>query len=209
MGNVIGPNIKRCREARAWTQERLAEIAAVNVRTVQRAERGEMIAAESLQDLAAALDVPLEMLRVDPEDMLKQAEEFAKRYKVIPLARIEHAHELKNCLTAGALQMETVALDAPQREVVAELEQALGDYLNLWRDLQPIERHRAYDDLQRPIEQLQAMGLVVAAGVEELRLRSDKTPDPWTMEVFYVMISLASDPKLAVARERKRQISFA
>lgn len=181
----------------------------MNVRTVQRAERGETIAAEFLQDLAAALDVPLEMLRVEPEEMLKQAQDFAMRYKVIPLVRIEHAHELKNCLTAGALQVESVTLDAQQREAVAELEQSLGDYLNLRRDLQPIERHRAFDDLQGPIAQLQGMGLIVAAGVEQMRLRSESIPEPWTMEVLYVMISLASDPKLAVAREKNRQISFA
>ena len=49
--------IKRWRDERAWSQEHLADVAGVGVRTVQRIEKGEGASRESLMALAAAFDV--------------------------------------------------------------------------------------------------------------------------------------------------------
>lgn len=49
--------IRRLRERRAWSQERLAEIAGLSVRTVQRIERGESASLESRLALASAFDL--------------------------------------------------------------------------------------------------------------------------------------------------------
>jgi transcriptional regulator with XRE-family HTH domain len=48
---------------RAWSQEQLAEIAGVSPRTVQRLEQGHPAALETLKALAAAFDVPPDLLR--------------------------------------------------------------------------------------------------------------------------------------------------
>ena len=50
--------MKSARDRRALTQEALAHQARVNVRTIQRAENGEPIRHETLQDIAAVLGVP-------------------------------------------------------------------------------------------------------------------------------------------------------
>jgi transcriptional regulator with XRE-family HTH domain len=47
--------VRQARTARAWPQEQLAEAAGVSLRTVQRVERGQPCAKETLQALAAAL----------------------------------------------------------------------------------------------------------------------------------------------------------
>jgi transcriptional regulator with XRE-family HTH domain len=49
--------IRQARTARAWPQEQLAEAAGVSLRTVQRVERGDACAKDTLQALAAALDL--------------------------------------------------------------------------------------------------------------------------------------------------------
>ena len=54
--------VRRLRELRAWSQERLAEIAGLSVRTVQRVERGEGASLETRMALAAALEVELTAL---------------------------------------------------------------------------------------------------------------------------------------------------
>ena len=51
--------IRRERRTRAWSQEHLAEAAGVNLRTVQRVERGASCAGETIQSLAAALDLDM------------------------------------------------------------------------------------------------------------------------------------------------------
>jgi uncharacterized glyoxalase superfamily protein PhnB/DNA-binding XRE family transcriptional regulator len=56
-----GSRIRELRERRAWTQERLAEVAAISPRTVQRAEEGVM-AAQTLSAIASALEVDVDAL---------------------------------------------------------------------------------------------------------------------------------------------------
>ena len=51
------------REARAWTQEDLAQGAGLSARTVQRTEAGEPPSTETLRALSAAFDVHPNMLR--------------------------------------------------------------------------------------------------------------------------------------------------
>jgi transcriptional regulator with XRE-family HTH domain len=48
---------------RGWSQEQLAELAGLGVRTIQRAERGQNPSAESLKAIAAVLDVDFGALR--------------------------------------------------------------------------------------------------------------------------------------------------
>ena len=63
--DVDAGKIKRWREERHWSQEHLAELAGVGVRTVQRIETGEKAAGDSLKALAAAFNVDVMALTVD------------------------------------------------------------------------------------------------------------------------------------------------
>ena len=57
--------IKRWREERCWSQEHLAELAGIGLRTLQRIENGESASHESLKALAAAFNVDVIALTVD------------------------------------------------------------------------------------------------------------------------------------------------
>jgi transcriptional regulator with XRE-family HTH domain len=59
--------IKRWREERHWSQEHLAELAGVGLRTLQRIENGQQASAETLKALASAFQVDVIALSVDPE----------------------------------------------------------------------------------------------------------------------------------------------
>ena len=60
-------NIRRWREERHWSQEHLAELAGVGLRTLQRIENGQQASAETLKALASAFQVDVIALSVDPE----------------------------------------------------------------------------------------------------------------------------------------------
>lgn len=60
--------IKRWREERHWSQEHLAGLAGIGLRTVQRIENGEQASQESLKALAAAFNVDAIALAIDPEE---------------------------------------------------------------------------------------------------------------------------------------------
>ncbi|KGI77643.1 XRE family transcriptional regulator [Oleiagrimonas soli] len=61
-----GAKIKRWREERCWSQEHLAEAAGIGLRTVQRIENGDKASRESVMALAAAFNVDVMALTVDP-----------------------------------------------------------------------------------------------------------------------------------------------
>jgi transcriptional regulator with XRE-family HTH domain len=55
--------IQKLRLQRGWSQEQLAELTGLSVRTIQRIERGQTPSAESLKAIAAVLDVNFGALR--------------------------------------------------------------------------------------------------------------------------------------------------
>ena len=55
--------VQTLRLKNGWTQEQLATVSGVSVRTIQRIERGEAASADSLKALAAAFDVDFQALK--------------------------------------------------------------------------------------------------------------------------------------------------
>ncbi|MCR6684769.1 helix-turn-helix domain-containing protein [Pseudoxanthomonas sp.] len=62
-----GAQVRRRRDERGWSQEHLADAAGISLRTIQRIERGEKAARESVMALAAAFGVDVAALTVDVE----------------------------------------------------------------------------------------------------------------------------------------------
>jgi transcriptional regulator with XRE-family HTH domain len=62
----LKPELVRAeREKRAWTQEHVAELAGLGVRTIQRVEATGTASVESATALSAVLEIPLAALRAD------------------------------------------------------------------------------------------------------------------------------------------------
>ena len=57
--------LRELRLARQWSQDQLATLCGLNLRTIQRLESGAKISNESLRALAAVLEVPAESLLTD------------------------------------------------------------------------------------------------------------------------------------------------
>jgi transcriptional regulator with XRE-family HTH domain len=211
MDNVIGRNIRAHRERLSWTQDQLAAAADVSLRTVQRAEEGQIIAAESLQALAGALDVTQEVLRTDLDAVALEAalKETKSRYKLIPLQRVERGSDVRQFMPADAYQVDRVDVaDEAAEDTIALLEQQLKDLGDLWRDMEPVQRHEALKDVQQEIDALRSLGFVVTAGVDQMRLRPQHSEEAFTMNVLHVVVAPASEPKLFAMRDKTTQVSF-
>lgn len=61
--------LRMMRLEKAWSQEQLAEMSGLNVRTIQRIERGQKASFESLKSLAAVFDVHINELRSEAKAM--------------------------------------------------------------------------------------------------------------------------------------------
>ncbi|MEO0956627.1 MAG: helix-turn-helix transcriptional regulator [Pseudomonadota bacterium] len=64
--------IKRWREERHWSQEHVAELAGIAVRTLQRIENGDGASQDTIMALAAAFGVDAIALSIDPEAEAQQ-----------------------------------------------------------------------------------------------------------------------------------------
>ena len=73
---VDAAKIRRWREERHWSQEHLAELAGIGLRTIQRIENGEKASQESAMALAAAFGVDATTLSVDIEAEARRAAEL-------------------------------------------------------------------------------------------------------------------------------------
>ncbi|MDH7974537.1 helix-turn-helix transcriptional regulator [Sphingomonas sp. AR_OL41] len=77
--------IRRWREERHWSQEHLAAVAGIGVRTVQRIENGETATNETLMALAAAFAVDVAALTDDAATEAESRVEAIKKKKVADL----------------------------------------------------------------------------------------------------------------------------
>ncbi|WJY17354.1 helix-turn-helix domain-containing protein [Pectobacteriaceae bacterium CE90] len=71
--------IKSLRLSRAWSQEQLAELASLSVRTIQRIENGEQASLETLSAIAAALEVRVADLMENSGERHLQSEPLEQR----------------------------------------------------------------------------------------------------------------------------------
>lgn len=170
--NPIAQNIKRLREARHWSQEELAAASGVNVRTIQRAESGRPMATESLRALAAAFDTTLEALSVSGDEMLRARKDFEKRFDLIELRFVGSGSDMAEFLGLDAYYLHKQgAWDEAQANTVAEFEQNLKDYSDLWGELKPIQRRAAERDFQMLFERLLKLRVSVSMGSKTRNLR--------------------------------------
>ena len=62
--HIHSARLRELRLARQWSQEQLAQLSGLNLRTIQRLESGARVSTESLRALAAVFQVPAESLLI-------------------------------------------------------------------------------------------------------------------------------------------------
>ncbi|MGX5088809.1 helix-turn-helix domain-containing protein [Enterobacter sp. UPMP2052] len=86
---TVAEKVKVLRLKKAWSQEQLAEVASISVRTVQRTEKGQKLGLETLSALASAFDVSVSELSEEAGDAVNALNER------ISDARVQVAREMK------------------------------------------------------------------------------------------------------------------
>lgn len=82
--------MRKLRLKRAWSQEQLAQLSGLNIRTIQRIERGQKAGLESLKALAAVFEVELKELQPEEESM-NNPDKFSEEEN----RTIEHVKDIK------------------------------------------------------------------------------------------------------------------
>jgi transcriptional regulator with XRE-family HTH domain len=90
--------LRKLRLRRAWSQETLAQLSGLSVRTIQRLERGQSAGLESLQALASALEVDVSTLQPLHEEPTMTNEPKVMNEPIITSgeeAAIRHVRDIK------------------------------------------------------------------------------------------------------------------
>src|SRR5476651_336031 len=106
MGTINLRDIKNLRLERHWSQDQLAEMSGLSVRTIQRIENGENAGLESLKALAAVFE--MDIVDSDKKDEIEQAkreEAYVQRikgfYKLLLIAIFCLVYPLFDAIRSG------------------------------------------------------------------------------------------------------------
>lgn len=100
--------IRRWREERCWSQEHLADMAGISLRTVQRIENGDTVARESVLALAAAFNVDVSILMLDAKI---EAKKIVQNDKAMKNARLRFSFWISlACYLFGMILFTAISL---------------------------------------------------------------------------------------------------
>lgn len=188
--------IKVLRQASEWTQETLAELSGLTVRTIQRVERGDPSSLDTRRALARGfgsddLDVfnnPWPML--DPAKLKAQSEELERTTVVVHLTRGERSSGIRKMVEGAESsvceELGTVTQEA--REAFAYLVDNLRDYNDV-RDCYSEHDKLGFDEsLQSFLDTIAEQKAAVGVGVRRVKVRfkPDGEPVSWC-NVYFVL----------------------
>ncbi|AGW92919.1 helix-turn-helix transcriptional regulator [Cupriavidus sp. DF5525] len=194
------------RDARQWSQEQLAAISGLNVRTVQRVEHGWPAGPDTCRALASAFDfADIDALNkpfaIPPEDELKAAQEqFDQEHVTLAAIPLTTGKQLAELAQTSTMDMSELAFEMG-READKRFA-ALMEYFGNYRDGQgaytEAQKREASDTMQANIDVLKTLGVSLRYVERKVLLKGASEPDrPMPANVLYVIgFPLGKEPKL-------------
>ncbi len=150
--------VKMLRTEKSWSQDQLAMVSGISLRTVQRIEKSGNCALESKKAIASAFDIKACELDLKHENTAFSDEESKNVY-----FRIENGTKLSEII-GGACGYK-LSHDDPKSKEEAELlswsAQSIQDWGGIWSSLESGERIEAAFDLSELIKALELNGFWV------------------------------------------------
>lgn len=197
--------IKLFREMRQWSQEQLAAISGLNVRTIQRVEQGEPASLDTRRAVAQAfnfedIDALSKPYTIPTVEEIKAAKETFERENVTLTATpLTTGKQL-----AKLAESSTMDLSEPAFELTREQDEAFAaliDYFRDYRDCADLyteaQKFEIYDEIQSCIDTLRTLGVSLCSAVRKIQVKwgaeSDSKPMPATA-LYIVAFPLGKEP---------------
>ncbi|MEG3191605.1 helix-turn-helix domain-containing protein [Lysobacter sp. D1-1-M9] len=190
----VGACIRQFRELRHWSQEQLAEIAGLNVRTVQRVEQGDSASFDTRRAMARAFDLnDIDALNKPfslptAEELQAAQAQFERDHITLAVAPLTTGRQLASLITSCEMDLSEPAFELP-REAAAEFA-ALIDYYREYRDCHDLysetDKLDIYDELQQHIDALRVLGVSLCHGQRKVAVQMGSGA-PMNATVLYVV----------------------
>jgi transcriptional regulator with XRE-family HTH domain len=209
--------IRMFREMRHWSQEQLAAISGLNVRTIQRVEQGQAASFDTRRALAGAFDFEdIDALNKhfrlpSAEEMNAAKEKFDREHVTLTALPLTSGRQLAKLAECCSLDMSEPAFDLP-REAAEEFA-ALVDYFRDYRECADMyseaDKLEVFDQLQSYIDALKARGVSLRYAERKMQLKSDQSDaKPLHVTALYVVaFPLGKEPE-QFATPRAARVGF-
>lgn len=207
--------VKIYREAMEWSQETLAELSGLTVRTIQRVEAGQPSSLDTRRAIARGFQISdLDVFcKPNPfptkEELEHQKVEFDRKYLVLD-ASVVDGRKITAILSdkqgCGAISPgSTVELPNAAQDAFANILDFARDCMDV-ADVASRREMLGYgDQLETMIGELQSNGFCVCMAVRQTSITSKSWADqtPWDLEVAYLVAAPVDSPPTKIVVPRK------
>ncbi|MEE5091655.1 helix-turn-helix transcriptional regulator [Xanthomonas euvesicatoria] len=198
--------IKLFRETRHWSQEQLAEISRLNVRTIQRVEQGQAASLDTRRALAGAfefedIDALNKPFHIPTAEEIRAAQEKFDQEHVtlaaLPLTTGKHLAKLAESCT---MDISEPAFELPREadETFAALVDYFRDYRDCADDYAETQKFSVHDELQSLIDTLKTMGVSLRYAERKVQLKfgqdAGNAPMPDNL-LYLIAFPLGKEPE--------------
>jgi transcriptional regulator with XRE-family HTH domain len=188
----VSQRVKRLRIERAWSQEQLAQISGVNVRTIQRLENGAKVSMETLKAIAAGFGIDVRELTEEQTSSPK-----GKGPKVLFVPKMTSGNDLCSVIQdTDGHQFQNDELETNEEvALVGNFLQDASDSGSIWSNMEPLARVEAGYRFTNMIKELEKYGLWVFASKKKTYLHMSIGPAlPFTALVILILRN--TNPKI-------------
>lgn len=195
--------IKVLRQASAWTQETLAELSGLTVRTIQRVEKGDPSSLDTRRALARGfgyedLDVFNKPWPVcDPGTLKAASEELQRTTVIVQLTRVQSSPPIRKVVEGAesSVSEEIGAVSAEAREAFAQLVDNLRDYNDVQDCYSEHDKLRFDESLDALLTTIAKHKATVAVGKRrvQVRINPEREPVTWT-NVYFILAPRSTVP---------------
>lgn len=193
----LGLCVRLFREVRQWSQEQLAEISGLNVRTIQRVEQGQAASLDTRRAMARAfefedVDVLNKPFAIPTEEELKaQKEKFDREHVTLTALPLTTGKQLAKLAEAHMMDMSEPGFELSREadEIFAELVDYFRDYRDCADAYTESTKFAVYDELQSHIDALTALGVSLRYAERKMQVKWGMEEDakPMAVSVLYVV----------------------
>lgn len=209
------------RAARGWSQDTLAELTGLTIRTVQRVEAGQPSSPETRRALARAFEANdidtfnKPHVHRTPEEFeaqeRKRKEDFERKYVTLDVALMtgRGIARLGEDVHAACVELsDALAARKDVEDVFAELKDYVRDFMDVADEVGAGDRLTMGDEMERMVGGLRRLGCSIVGGKRSLSLPWGHGGKPMTTTAVYLFIVPAGKEPAAIAIPRDAHVSL-
>ena len=207
--------IREFREMRQWSQDTLAAVSKLSIRTIQRVENGEPSNGDTRRALAFAFELGDADIfnkpwnRPNPEQVEAEVERIKRETITLEASVASKGQQLIRLFDdSGMYSFSSAAeLEGASAEALAGLADYLGDYRDCADLMSNVDKLKSAGEIQGYIDALGSAGFSVVYARRDTKLVGQNWADttPWPVTIAYLVVyPKGSEPKfILVSRKLK------